>query len=380
MIELSYDIVIVGGGSAGVSAAIGAVEKGLSVLVVEKSSQLGGQATNVEVGTICGLYLNDQKEIFTYNVSKFSEDFAEKIQENSQTIPVRNSNGLKFLPYSVEVFQQHCMETLKEHGVNCFLESELVNASVEKDEVTSIQIKRQGELMKINVKSIIDSTGVSCVNELLGEESISVSFKQTLTQIFTLSNCIFSSEQNLTLILMMKLRKENPYNLSVVPGSFSKNKTSFKLNFKERLSKEDIHKAIQSTLLFLKENSEGFKNAELLSVAQQIGERIGKRPVGKYILTENDVLTCRKFDDSVANGNWPIEQWDAEQGLMIKELKENDFYQIPPKCLESKTYRNLFFAGRNISATDEAIASARVIGVCLQTGFAAGKMAADTLD
>jgi len=375
VIEKSYDIVIVGGGSAGVSAAIGASKKGRSVLVVEKSNQLGGQATNVEVGTICGLYLNDDDESFTCNVSKFAQDFATEIQEKSQSFPLKNSSGFKFLPYSIEVFKEHCLELLKEHGINCFLESELVQVSTEKDEIKSIQVKRKGELMKINVKSMVDSSGVSCVSELLGEKSIEVSFEQTLTQIFTLSNCNFSSEQNLTLVLMMKLRKENPFNLSVVPGSFSKNKVSFKLNFKERVSKKEILASIQSTFLFLKENVDGFKDSVLFSVAQEIGKRIGKRPVGKYVLTENDVLMCRKFDDSVANGNWPIEQWDAEEGLIVKELKGNDFYQIPQRCLESKTYRNLFFAGRNISATDDAIASARVIGTCLQTGFASGEMA-----
>ena len=53
-----------------------------------------------------------------------------------------------------------------------------------------------------------------------------------------------------------------------------------------------------------------------------------------------------------------------------------DHYQVPAGCLQSASIENLFMAGRNISATDEAIASARVMGICLQTGFAAGCMAA----
>ena len=59
----------------------------------------------------------------------------------------------------------------------------------------------------------------------------------------------------------------------------------------------------------------------------------------------------------------------------MRYFEENNYYQIPADCLISKTLSNLFFAGRIISATDAAIASARVMGICLQTGYAAGKLA-----
>jgi hypothetical protein len=98
--------------------------------------------------------------------------------------------------------------------------------------------------------------------------------------------------------------------------------------------------------------------------------------MGKYILKEQDVLQCRKFDDGIANGAWPIEFWGDEKRVRMTYFNRNDYYQIPAGCLESKAIKNLFFAGRNISATESAIASARVIGACLGTGYAAGKMAA----
>lgn len=60
----------------------------------------------------------------------------------------------------------------------------------------------------------------------------------------------------------------------------------------------------------------------------------------------------------------------------MRYFKLDDHYQIPAGCLQSSSIDNLFFAGRNISATDGAIASARVMGICLQTGYAAGCMAA----
>jgi hypothetical protein len=98
--------------------------------------------------------------------------------------------------------------------------------------------------------------------------------------------------------------------------------------------------------------------------------------MGKYILTEADVLQCKKFGDAIANASWPIEEWEQDRRVKMRYLKEDDFYQIPARCLQSKTMDNLFTAGRCISATDAAIASARVMGVCLQTGYAAGCLAA----
>jgi hypothetical protein len=63
----------------------------------------------------------------------------------------------------------------------------------------------------------------------------------------------------------------------------------------------------------------------------------------------------------------------------MRFLKPGDHYQVPARCLQSNQIKNLYMAGRNISATNEAIASARVMGTCLQTGYAAGIMAAGIL-
>ena len=102
----------------------------------------------------------------------------------------------------------------------------------------------------------------------------------------------------------------------------------------------------------------------------------GPRYEGSYILRERDVLECNKFNDGIARGSWPIEKWPPGKNVELTFFKENDYYEIPSRCLESKTISNLFFAGKNISASESAIASARVMGTCLQTGYAAGVLAA----
>jgi hypothetical protein len=98
--------------------------------------------------------------------------------------------------------------------------------------------------------------------------------------------------------------------------------------------------------------------------------------LGKYILTGDDVMLCKKFDNTVAYGNWPIEKWSLNRLVQTCFFEENNWFEISSDCLQSSQVENLFAAGRSISADENAIASARVMGTCLQTGFAAGVLAA----
>jgi hypothetical protein len=101
--------------------------------------------------------------------------------------------------------------------------------------------------------------------------------------------------------------------------------------------------------------------------------------VGQYVLTGADVLAGRKFDDVVARCAWPIEQWDAEGQSRLRYLSKGTHYEIPARSLYAAGVQNLFMAGKSISADVDAIASARVMGCCLATGEAAGRLAASRL-
>jgi hypothetical protein len=134
-------------------------------------------------------------------------------------------------------------------------------------------------------------------------------------------------------------------------------------------------KMIGELTAFLQQNSEAFKKAHISDIAPEVGIRTGKRHNGKYILTKEDVLSTSKQLISAAKGTWPIEFWEIGKRVKMDYFSLEDYYDIPLDCLKSSKIENLFFAGRNISATEDAIASARVIGTCLQTGYSAGELA-----
>jgi hypothetical protein len=134
-------------------------------------------------------------------------------------------------------------------------------------------------------------------------------------------------------------------------------------------------------MAFSRRNIPGFENAYLIATAAQLGVRETRRIVGDYVLTVNDVLGARKFEDAVARyACWvdihtmdPSKKQEAHSG---RGLQPGTSYDIPYRCLVPKQVENLLVAGRCFSATHEALASARMIPSCMAMGQAAGTAAA----
>lgn len=383
-----------GGGTAGVSAAIAASKDGLSVVLIEKQISLGGLAVHAEVGTICGIYKNSADNEFNYNVGSFAASFSRELQLLSNSEPLRENSGLKFLPYNPKKLSEQCEILLEKHGVTVFLGTELVQVATENNLVHAIRCEKENLAFVINCKAIVDATGISLVSKQLNLEVIDTILNQSASQIFTLSKIDFETEANLSLVLLTAVKKavlegklkESQNRLYLVPGSLKGDEVALKITVPKEVGedREELRSialdAVHDIVNFLVSNIGGFANAKLKSIAPHVGVRIDDRPVGQSILNGEDVLNCVKPSDSIAYGNWPMEIWSQNRRVELRRLKENDFYGISAKCLISNEIDNLFFAGRSISATDEAIASARVIGTCLQTGYASGRLAAGVLN
>lgn len=389
---ISSDVIVVGAGSAGVAAALAAAETN-SVILIEKNDYPGGKATAAEVGTVCGLYYFSKSNESKYVVGGFARKFAEDLARASSTYPASNNLGLHYLPYNIDAYKKLCVTLLHKANIKTFYQTNVKATEIVGSEIKSILVIKNGTEYKINCKAIVDCSGEAKISKLSGLPIIEEKNYQTASQVFTVEGIKEMSETNLIMLLMKELRAAIIDNVAdkhfekvyVLNSSFKNGVASFKLNVPipvtyapgniDELRAEAV-KRINFFIHHFQKHVPAFVNAKLKSIAPELGIRVGVRPVGKYILTETDVLNCTKFDNAIANGAWPIEKWGENVKVEMHYFKENDYYQIPAGCLQSKQISNLFFGGRNISATENAIASARVMGTCLQTGFAAGKMAA----
>ena len=386
------DVLVVGGGAAGVAAAVAAARNGSKVILLERNAYLGGKATAAEVGTVCGLYAFSRSGRSAYIAKGFVKEFADALQKGSGTIPLHNNEGLHYLPYDIEVFKNNCLQFLSENNVAVYLNTVLDKVNICNNNIESVSIKTKDEIITCPVKSVVDCSGDAAINISADLAIIPGDQYQAAAQVFSLENVHEENEARLGMILMKALRsaidkKKIPDffdRVYIVQGSLKNNCVSLKLGIPVSVTyqpgnMEQINRSandfVKDLTGFLVKNVPAFKDAVIKSIAPEAGIRVGSRSMGKYILTEEDVLNCRKFDDAIANGSWPIEEWEQHKRVKMRYFNQEDFYQIPATCLQSKTIHNLFMAGRNISATDAAIASARVMGTCLQTGYAAGFLA-----
>lgn len=392
---LHTDVVVLGGGSAGVAGAVAAARKGLRVMLIERNAYLGGKATAAEVGTVCGLYHFSKNERSEYIVKGFAKEFAEKLRIQSNTSPLFSPEGVHYLPYDIEAFKKICMDLVNEHKISIYFNAVLEHVTVEEHQIRSIHIIAAGNPITINLQALIDCSGDSVISQATNLPLIKSENYQAAAQVFTMQGVAEENEFKLGMIMMKALRSAIDNNILgdfydrvyVVQGSLKNNCVNLKIGIPLAVTYapgnlQELRTVavsfVENLSQFLIDHVDAFKNASLVHIAPEVGIRIGQRSTGKYLLTEEDVLSCKKFDEAIANAAWPIEIWEQNRRVRMKYFALGDHYQVPAGCLQSNSIDNLFFAGRNISATDGAIASARVMGICLQTGYAAGCLAAAT--
>lgn len=387
------DVLIIGGGSAGIAAAAGAAETGADVVLLEKNTFLGGKATAAYVGTVCGLYYRNDDPVVRYAANGFPRVFAEKLQRLSDSSPFFYKHGLRFLPYDHLAFIQLCDDVVQQNKVTLYLDAHLMHVEKDGHRIHKVSAVIHNRSITFHPKVVIDTSGESTVARFAGMDTVENKTYQAAAQIFIMTGIATDDEQILHLSLLRSICKgiddgtyQKHYDmLSVVPGSLKRSRAVFKLGLPFEVGNDPsemtrlqlfARKAVTEIAHYLQIHNHLFKNAVLSMIAPETGIRTGPRNAGKTVLQKEDVMDCRKVGDAVARGTWPIELWAPGKKLHLEYFASNDHYDIPAGALQSASVTNLLFAGRNISASEDALASTRVIGTCLATGYAAGHLAA----
>lgn len=385
------DVVVVGAGIAGCAAAVAAAEEDQRVLLIERSEHIGGNAISANAGTICGAYYRTFEEDLRLTGYSFSRKLIAELTSDNRK-PVHYHKGLIIVPYEWTELENILEKELHSKNVELIKSTEVISLQKNNETITSLILNKNGSTIEIKPKAIIDCSGNGIISQLANASMISSEHYQAASQIFRVQGIKSENEFSLDMSLkkaMLQLSAENKWpeklnSVSIVPGSLKYNQADFKLTLPEPVtdnidSNEKLSLIAKSYIAavfpLLTTSIESLHSASIVLIFPQLGIRVQQRSKGKYILTEENILSCQKFDTGIALGTWPIEEWLTDGKLEMQYFDPEEAYMIPADCLISDEIKNLYFAGKNISATTKAIASARVMGTCMQTGYAAGKIA-----
>jgi hypothetical protein len=396
---VSYDVVVVGGGSAGLAAAVRAGSAGARTALVERYGFLGGMATAGMVSTICGLYHGSPSAVPEPINEGFAESFARRLaaMPGGQK-PVRRGRSfvLPYRPFAFACLADELVASVPQ--VDVYLHAYVVAAESASGRIDLVRVVTSERTLQVQAKVVVDTSGDGVVAHLAGAgtESAPPSERQLPSLVFVLQQVdtdALGSGPPLALLRTLVaaerdgLLPKGGANLTLSPSAQA-GEVIGKLalgNLAEHVSasrdfltaaEQEGRRRVLVLTEFLK-TLPAFARAFVSHVAPQIGVRESRRVIGRYELTREDVLSGRKFEDAVARASWPIELWEEGQlGATYEYLDEEQTYDIPLRSLQARDVANLFVAGRCMSATHAALGSARVIGTCLATGAAVGTLAA----
>lgn len=354
----TFDIAVVGGGMAGIAAAVCAARAGKKTLLLDQRLAAGGTGGYSGLTTLCGLFDDEGKHLN----DGFPREFAEAVQEAK---PLRMGK-VWVLQYRPEKFREVAIHFLNSTpNLQTQFASPLA-AVVEKG-------NRIVSLNNLEVSAVIDCSGSAEVACAIGAQCLKTDEKtQAPAVIFPLHNVCreLNTAPGVAQVLLPLARAGFP-----------------PLNFQTHLDPDTITvkfsgpaERVPDLINFLQKNIAGFENCFSSITQFAATERAGRMILGQYLLTSEDVLAGKNFPDAVARCAWPIEQWSADGVARFKYLRPKTHYEIPARSLRAASVENLFMAGKTISADVDAIASARVMGCCLATGAAAGNLAATYLE
>ncbi len=394
---LTCDVLVIGGGAAGIAAATAAGRAGAQTILLERYGFLGGLASAAWVGTVCGLYLRDTAGSEPVPVSGgFPQEFASRLQTTSGAKPLRADPGLWVLPYQPPDFARTADAIVNESkNVTVILHATVAEATAQNRRLETVRALAWNERLTISPSAIVDCTGEATAAALAGANSEDGAPDQAPALVFVLENVDPALAERGLLEVRRHLRQavENAIlppiceRLSLVPGAAVDGRMALKLSLfptEAGISlwrqvtdwEREARAALEPLLRFLAENVPACHNARLHSVAPQLGVRSGRRILGRTRLTEKDVLEAKKSPLGVVRGSWPMERWTRSPRPEMTYFAERDYYDIPLDCLRAVELDNVFVAGRCLSAETGAMTSARVIGTALATGWAAGTAAA----
>ena len=386
------DVLVIGGGSAGASAAIAAAQGGATTILVERYGFLGGTGTAV-LDTFYGYYTPGTVEKKV--VGGIPDEVAAGLQARGVLLKRPNTYGAGAgLTYDPEVLKVVWDDLVMQSGARVLLHTYFADLLKDGARVRGVVLGTKRGLRAVRASVIVDASGDADVVARAGgafEDSGALGIAQSLTTTFKVINVDVDRASKFPkkeLWARMALasdyelpRKEGSAHITPLHGVMVTNMTrvaGVDATDPDALSaaEREGRKQALEYLRFLRDQIPGYERAELGGLAVNIGVRETRRIRGEYWITKEDVLSAKKFQDSIAQCGAPIEEHHAGGDTKWEYLPDGETVDIPYRALQPIGLENVLVAGRCLSASHEAHASIRSIGQCMAMGQAAGVAAA----
>jgi glycine/D-amino acid oxidase-like deaminating enzyme len=416
------DVLVVGGGPAGLGAALGAARAGAEVVLVERYGFLGGMATVALVMPLMSFHNEMRAPDEQGNgaavrlmptdhgvgepvVAGPLQELLDRLVAHGAAIAPSPDTGYT-VPFDPEGYKLAMLDLLDDAGVH-FLFHALASGVVEEPPGVGVVFETKGGPMVVSAETVVDCTGDGDVAAAAGAPYHPGRDPDGLTQPMTLMFRMVEFERR----RFARYVAKHPDQWRGVHGLWElvaeaeaageldlpREDLLFFATPHERevsvnstrvgglgidvwdLTRAEWHtrRQMRQIVRFLRDRVPGFENAYAAQSGTQVGVRETRRIMGDYCLTGEDVLNARKFDDAVARGTYPVDIHDPEgKGTVLERLPLGEAYDIPLRALLPRELDRILVAGRCISGSHEAHSSYRVTPIAMATGHAAGVCAA----
>ncbi len=413
-------MLVVGGGPAGLGAALGAAAAGADVILAERFGFLGGNATAALVMPLMSFHTQRAAPVPGRAGELMPQDHGpgdpvvrgalgtllERLVAAGGAIPASERTGF-VVPFDPEMLKLVALDLLDEAGVK-FLFHALATGVVGASRPTGVVFDTKSGPVVVESRVTVDCTGDGDVAAFAGAPFEVGRDHDSLVQPMTLMFRMVEFE----CAAFATYHREHPGQWRGVHGLWDLIRQATAAGELD-LPREDIlffgtphdgevsvnstrvgealgisvwdltraewqaRRQMRQIVAFLRRYVPGFEQAYLVQSGTTIGVRETRRILGEYQLTADDVLQARKWDDVIARGTYPIDIHNpAGKGTIIRRVPPGDAYDIPLRCLLPQRIERLLVAGRCISGTHEAHSSYRVMATAMATGQAAGVSAA----
>jgi hypothetical protein len=406
-IPVETDVLVVGGGLAGLAAAVSAAASGADTLLLERGGVLGGNATQAFVHSFCGLFEPPREGKFVYANPGFTPWFAAGLRRYGGAMPPEVHGRVAVMPTFPPRLAEFAQSITPQFpSLSVMLNTRLTGLRLASETAETAPFHAEyvgpdgGAVARAKV--VIDATGDASAGHRVGAgcEAPESDELQNATLIFRVKG---ANPAELAGYSRLKLsaaiahgasRGELPADCDSVlvrPGErpdeayISLNLPKWQKRPYAPLDQSFMqeytryaHVLAEALIGFLRSKMPGWSQLQLLAWPLRIGVRESRHLLGRYVMQEEDILEAARFSDAVARSSWPVELWRGHKGADFKY--PNGVADIPLRALVSRTHVNLGMAGRCMSGTHTALGALRVLGTAMATGEAIGLAAARAAD